>query len=686
MTSRSPFQYNRWETDDEHIIWLPSEFSEWERKRCVYFTGSRGTGKTTLLRGFEWHERLKNSSLRAQVNANPFEKCYVGVYLNMPDYVTKHFINWPSQSDNLDDIQLEEERARVYSLYIEYQILQLFIEAIQGLRGEKILEFSPEHEIKSVEEILLERSEINYFLKYSSPDAVVTRLNDLRLCFKRMHENIRFCAIHEMELQPKRGYPVLQMGKMLEETVGMLLNLCSKNEKNDGENAEMKNWTLKVCIDQNESSEAYQQKAINTMVARQETGDISFAIASLSGNIDINAAYIPRHSLTDADRAHYLLEEVYGKDAKFHEFVTSVTELRFKKFMGTNDVSVDLKHLLGEWDINALLYPILKQSEKEVVREFIKKSNENIGIKFFDFKRKDLPLEQLNEMMDSDDCLSNEQEEPNIPPFYQTYLVDKLKLKLPQDTSEIYEIRAQKSREIRKKMVAAMLCLCNEYELSVPYAGYNMVIRMSDNCIRDFLRQMHEIYIIEKSSAEIFLTSQINIQTQHEGILKASINRYEGISTDTPGHVLEVKKLVDTLGEITAKIQSAYKDPSSLKTIEKGRFNIDYSQMKDDDKRKLVEILNMALDSHYIKKTTDFSDGNIGLFRLHRLFAPKFRFSYRGALSNASLLGNDLLKLCDNDDETKRDNILNKIISKIVKIDHSAEITKLDQFGVILDD
>jgi hypothetical protein len=86
----SPFQYNRWETDDEHIIWIPPEFSEWERKRCVYITGSRGSGKTTLLRGFEWHERLCNASLKEQLHADPFAKRYIGVYLSMPDYITRH--------------------------------------------------------------------------------------------------------------------------------------------------------------------------------------------------------------------------------------------------------------------------------------------------------------------------------------------------------------------------------------------------------------------------------------------------------------------------------------------------------------------------------------------------------------------------------------------------------------------
>ena len=409
---RSPFQYNRWETDDPHIIWLPPEFPEWERKRCVYFTGSRGSGKTTLLRGFEWYQRLYNSSLKAQLNTDPFVKRYIGVYLSMPDYITAHFINFPPRRSDMDDLQWEEERARVYSLYIEYQILQLFIGAIQGLREKQVLKFYPEHELETAKEILSERPEIK---KWFLPEEIKEiGINDLRLCFKRMHESIRYYAIQRKEIQPE-GYPALQMGKMLEEIAGILLSLCSKSEdlNNDREHNEGKRWTLKVCIDQTESPEAYQQKAINTIVARQLTGDVSFAIASLSRSIDMNATYIPQHTLTDADREHYPLEEVYRSRAKFHEFVTSVTELRFKKFTNKTDINVDLKHLLGEWDLNALLYPVLKNSENKLVRDFIIKSEKNKGIRFFDFRRKDLPLEQLDEMITEE----KESDEENLDEF-----------------------------------------------------------------------------------------------------------------------------------------------------------------------------------------------------------------------------------------------------------------------------
>jgi len=575
MKPDSPFQYNRWESDIDHIIWLPPEFSEWEGKKCVYITGSRGTGKTTILRGLEWKYRLRNKSLNEQLKKNPFKKRYIGVYLNMPEFISEHFINWPPRKDGIDYNIWDEERGRIYSLYIEYQILQLFIVAIQELRGENILKFSPEDEFETVETISLERSEIKNFSKQYCGNMKVNTLSDLRLCFKRMHENIRSCAINDIELQPISGYPTLQMGKMLEEVVSYLINLCSKGYeiKNEEENTHSDLWTLKVCIDQSESPEHYQQKAINTMVAVQETGNLSFAIASLSGTIDINSTYIPKHPLTDADRKHFSLEEIYGKPSKFHKFVEAVSELRFKKFCNNQDISIDIKYILGEWDINALLLPILKKSENKKAKEFIKRAEKNQGIEFFDFKRKDLPLEQLGEELnfyeDSDEQYWNEinsnamEIDSNIPPLYQTYIVEKLEMKLPHQQSTKYEIRAQKSREIRKKMVAAMLCLCKEYKVKqIPYAGYYMIMNMSDQSIRDFLRQMHEIYIFENKSAEKFIKSRINIKTQNIAIHQASENRFRGIRNETTYYLSEVVSLINSLGQITAKIQSSC--PSSL--------------------------------------------------------------------------------------------------------------------------
>jgi len=669
----SPFRYRRWETDDLHLIWLPPKFNEWEKKRCVYFTGARGSGKTTLLRGFEWSQRLKNKSLKSQLGKDPFEKKYIGVYLNMPDYVTEQFLNWPPAKEEMNIKQIDEERARLFALYIEYQGLQLLINAIQTLRGKGVFDYTPKEAEEIVKEILQERPEI---IKFDTTNKIQPRLNNLRLRFKKMHENIRYCAINKIELEPKRGYSTLQMGKLLEEVATKLLKLCNKATINQDKKEEK--WTLKICLDQNESPVQYQQKSINTIIARLETGNISFAIASLSGNLDIINTYIPRHPLTAADREHHRIDNM--SPSEFHEFVTSVTKLRFEQITKKKIDKLDLRNILGEWDINALLYPILKESLNPKVRELLKRSNDNIGRKFFDFKRKDLPLEQINHSPTNNEDNSETFFPPvsskkDIPPIYQTYLIEKLNLPMPDEESDKYKIRSQKSREIRKKMVSAMLCLCREYNLSVPYAGYYMVMSMSDNCIRDFLRQMHEIFISSKCDIERFLTKKINPKIQNHSLYNASRHRYEGIGQIIPRYPSEVIHLIDSLGEITSQVQSAFTDLSTLKTIERGRFKVNYSTINNDnDRKKLKNILQDSRDCHYIKTTDDVDDDNQIFFRLHKLFAPYFKFSYRGAYSYLSINGKDLLRLCSEKDKTTRDKIIRRLVKETVKLEKTATL------------
>jgi hypothetical protein len=674
MRPSSPFQYMRWETDEEKIICLPPEFPEWLSQRSLYITGPRGTGKTTLLKSFEWEQILYNDSLKSQLrqlNIDPFEKGFIGVYLDMPDFVTRHFDNWPPQKEGMDDLLWEEDKARVFCLYLEYQILQLLIKAIQELYEVDILNFSPDHQIKTVRKILNERPEIKFFMEEKKGDYV---LDDLRLCFKRMHENIRSCAIQESPLEPKKGYPYLQLGQMLEEVASSLLELCSMEEDVNVKNKNGRHWIMKICIDQCESSSIHQMKAINTMIARQKKGDVSFAVASLEG-VDIESTYLPRHTLTDSDREHYSLEQVYGTPSRFEDFVLSVTKLRFEKFIGPDCKKLSLKEILGEWDLNSLVYPYTKQSESEDVKGLIKRAKENIGIDFFDINRKSLPIEFINER------ISNEiVTEKTIPPIWQTYLVEKLNLKFPHEESDKHKIRAQKSREIRKKMVAAMLCMCKEYGIHVPYAGYSMVIAMSDRSIRDFLRQMHYIYIEQKKKPEKFIMSFVDPVIQDKAIRNASNKKFDGISDEMEYYSSEVKRLVEALGRLTSGLQSAYKDPSALKSTERGLFSIDLSLMKSDERKELKKIIGLARDSFYLKTENDFfinKDIKKIIFRLSNLFAPRFEYSYRGSYYQFPVYGSQLLAICKEEDEKIATDMISDILFKVIEIQN---IRTLDQY------
>jgi len=674
MNPTSPFQYQRWEVDDHHIIWLPPEFKEWEGKRSVYFTGSRGSGKTTLLRAFEWNERLHNESLKKQIGVDPFERRYVGIYLSMPNYITNHFLNWPTRIKEMDSKSWEEEKGRLYSLYLEYQILQLFVKAINKLRVAGILKFSPNDELETVVEILSERPEIKRYLPNDSEEC---RLVDLGRSFKFLHERLRKHAIEKENLATIEQYPSLQMGQMLEEVTGFLLKLCSK-----GEATPEKGWILKVCIDQAESVEAYQQKAINTMVARLISGDVSFIIAASTRIRSLNDTFIPNHQLTDDDRIYTSLEKIYKK-SKFNEFAKAVTELRFKNFLFNDDVSVDLKYILGDWPINNLLDKItFHNTESQRVKDFIKKAKSNMEMSFFKPKKDELEdLERENSQTNEDELDESldeflpREDSLDIPPYYQTYLIDKLGQHKYLEIADRQTVRSINSKNFRKKMVASMLCLCKEMGFNIPFAGYTMVMSLSDTCIRDYLRIMHEIYLIAETTAEDFIKKTIDPAKQNEAIRKASEIKYSGVGYEPEYRLSEIGRLIDSLGRITADIQSSYKDLSSLKNPERGIFEIDLNQLKSDkDEQELREIIRLAIGSHCIKITKNSIDEDKIYFRLHKLFAPKFNFSYRGAYYVVSLDIDILLDLCKENKLNTINDLELREINKITKFKNQASL------------
>jgi hypothetical protein len=85
MISITPFAANRFEFEGKHLYYLPVEvFRPLEEPVPAYLIGTRGTGKTTLLKALNWERRLRDEHLRSQLGDDPFAGRYIGVYLKIP--------------------------------------------------------------------------------------------------------------------------------------------------------------------------------------------------------------------------------------------------------------------------------------------------------------------------------------------------------------------------------------------------------------------------------------------------------------------------------------------------------------------------------------------------------------------------------------------------------------------------
>ncbi len=188
-----------------------------------------------------------------------------------------------------------------------------------------------------------------------------------------------------------------------------------------------------------------------------------------------------------------------------------------------------------------------------------------------------------------------------------------------------------------KKIVSAMLSLLFETkgttDYRMPYAGYKIVINMSDSNIRDYLRQMRFIY--EKSSYKVekFLENTTSIDDQEIGVLTASKFKYNEIERGS-SFAIEIKNLVHFLGNFTHILQT--NSPNALITTEKGTYIINYSALSSVEEKQILQkiVFTASVRKYYIKvidEKEDPKDQSIVLqkIRLHKLFAPLFNFSYR---------------------------------------------------------
>ena len=120
-------------------------------------------------------------------------------------------------------------------------------------------------------------------------------------------------------------------------------------------------------------------------------------------------------------------------------------------------------------------------------------------------------------------------------------------------------------------------------------AGDNVIVSLADGSIRDFLEIMGEIYEAfvlhhrwdPKSPANLSrfvnFKTQILPRIQTTGIYSASDSYYEGVSHRSEIDTDVISRLIAGLGIYTSLLQTNPADPTTLSTVERGVFFVDYS-------------------------------------------------------------------------------------------------------------
>ena len=637
MIENSPFSLGRFEHERRvHLYYLPERvFNILERNRPVYLIGSRGTGKTTLLQSLNWKERLENVFLKRALNNDLFGGRYIGLYLQMPSFHLASLNEW------LKDKDLSVS-GPITGIYFDLVWLEMLAEALAGLLIEGTFRASPPQEHELVESVLEKHPELGEVENIERP----CTLRKFHKVIQKIRRKLdRFAQFKGDPKDLHYFYTQWQIGEFGNSISSQFADFCDKySDENE------RGWHFKICMDEAECLSMLQQRVLNTAV-RNSRGAAVYVISYVRDVDDLSSTLVPNLTLQRADRDIIYLDNM--TDREFKNLAEGVATVRIQSKLGTHDVSFNTTRVLGKLNINILLNKILSESESVLAKRLLDDANEfsmtPFGMKLCSQGAKEPEIKVIT---------------TKPPPIYQTYLVQKLNLKVPSAEEERWKRRSQESSQIRKRIVAAYLCLCRELGVSVRYAFDQMALGMSDKCIRDFLAQINEIYIESDVQLEDFVKGKgVSIEKQNKALRRTSNNKKESLPKSGVTAPDKIGRIFDGLAQVTAAIQSSGPDNIALRVSERGWFVVNLKSTKHHNFSEILLLVKEAAEAGFLKIKN--IEGGRWIFQVHRSLAAAYGFSYRGAYYQSELYLPELEELITTEDKSQYKAVVSKVISRL---------------------
>jgi hypothetical protein len=600
MKAEAPFVLSRFEYEQRHLYFLPTPvFDQLEGPKPVHLVGTRGTGKTTLLQAMHWRERLQNEMLSHQLGGAPFGKHYIALYMKLPDTQLQVVDEW------LRGASLPQ-RGILLAMYLDLLWLELLLEALAELVVADVLHASAAMEQHCVSEVatLFGRyyPEQRSFVREKQPRTFI----DLAEMFRSARRTIERSAVSGVDtVAVLNELPVDQVGAFGRKMAVPFVDFC-----NAAGNASDDPWHFKVCMDEAEVLNEYQLRLINTMT-RLGAAPVFFVLSFVAQTHVLTGTLLPDLTLSEADRRLVVLDEM--TEASFRQLAEGVSNVRIRATLGRPHVNFDIYRSLGRLSINGLLAGILSASVDPKARKLLADANEFQAAALF----KDAPPDESREPAS---------QEP--PPIYQTYLVQTLGLR-PPGAGANWRRRHEDSAKFRKRMVASYLSICRALGADVRYASADMVLHMSDRCIRDYLAFMHDIFAEMKSPLEEALGARVPNEAQNKAIKRASRHKRATIAERGVPAPTETGRLIDALAQITQIIQTESSSGQHLTASERGVFVLTLRGGDDGRWGRLLELIADANETGFLRLLE--GSGATWRFRVHKSLAAAYGFSYRGA-------------------------------------------------------
>ena len=663
MKQGSPFAYGRFEkkTGKPSYFLHRDIYHEVVRDAptTIYLVGPRGTGKTTLLKALDWRERLENPTLRAALDGDVFTSPsgnFLGVYLKLPEILMGVVEKWLESLD-------EERSGSVLGLYLDLVWIEAVCIAISELLALEIFDADPQQEQRAVAKITTRYGKTFTRDSRRAPRTLAELASAILGLRVEIEQSAKTRVPHATILGLDAVAEIGGFGRYVGEA---LEPLCRGKQ---GEQP----WHFRICMDEAETMSRFQLLVLNSMVRVART-PIFFLASFVSMPKEIYLTLFENLTLSAADREIVSFENLVTKK-RFREFAEGVATVRVREVLP--DGTFALLRSLGPLNINGLLQRILERSASPSSKTLLAKAEALAQDPRFviaagpsevvedeDAEGNANELDEADDFDSIEDFEELEQYAPDTLPIYQAFLIDELHIELPSEDAP-WKRRRQSSAQLRKRMVASYLAICRRVSTKPRYASAQMVLRLSDLCIRDFLRFLDYVYRHSRGDLSEFLGGQVGADIQDEAIKEASKTKAEGVDASAVSSPREIGMMVRGLGRVTRILQTRSRNEQHLRSSERGIFRLRITRAAERDS-KIYRQINEAAEAGFLRLKETKEDIR---FRLHASLAPAYELSYRGAYYRSPVNWTDMERLAGARTDTEIDALAETIGRRLAGVE-----------------
>lgn len=605
----------------------PSFFEKFCDTKPILISGSRGTGKTTILKVLTLAESKDYKKYLEENN-------YIGVYYRVDLNITTSF-----RGEGLEQRKWEK-------LFSYYFVAKLSYELINQFIGIKSL-YSIDSEVEVCQKYAVLFTNVNGICSLEELSKII--FDELY----RIRDYINNCAFED--------YPHIgDYATIIRELPQDLLRISSTSQLNEK--------TIFYLIDEFEGLFEWQQKLVLSFLKysdKYHTYKICMRPDGLKTSQTMGAEYVRE---TDDIRTIDLNELILENREDYYKYALDVCKKRMELFYKKNDLNN-----ISNIQFEKLFEKYTEEQEFDLIFGKIgTKLNEDIQKFILEINLKNPEIEKYlyNNYFDFLICRL-------------MYLKNKKKESFEKVVEHVWNKDQKYIEAVGNYKNALIYYLCLRFSLQKNYSGFNTLVNISGGTLRYLLELCNEIF--ERAASDYNFNYEepdiISAKIQTEAVMLVSSKRVNQISA-IPQIGLNMRTFVISLG----KIYRIFHRDDKIAKFEPNHFSIKTSKASIDEDI-LLFLKECVMRGVLLKKrnnknkSTYMISADEYLYMLHPIYTPSFQISWRRKQKAEFDLME--LKVLVSNDSKEINNVIRKYQRKYLTED--TDMPKWDYYQMELD-